>query len=163
MEEHPEKLRRVKNTTTRPPRDDNDERYYNIIGADRFLEGIDNQEFLEHDQYLGHYYGSSLAEIKNTLRSHNGIFAVTPKGAAELYKCRFEINVLIVLLKPAGEAVLEKNFDRRNEKNLAKRAESIKKAKDFILPPHVDHSVLELTGTKTDEERVFSLINSLLK
>lgn len=156
-------LRRVKNTTTRQPRDARDKQYYNLVDRTHFEESIGNREFLEHDQYLGNYYGSSLNEIKKTLRSRNGIFAITPKGAAELYKCRFEVNVSVVLLKPASEAVLVKNFERRGEKDLAKKDESLRKAKDFVLPPNVEHSVLELTGTKDDEARVFNLVSSLLK
>lgn len=165
MQKYPEKLRRVKNTTTRPPRDERDRHYYNRVSEEQFLEGIENLEFLEYDKYLNNYYGSSLSEIKNTLQSHNGIFAITPKGAEELYKCRFEINVSIVLLRPASESVLLKNFGRRDEKDGAKIAESIRKAGEFILSPYgdVDHSVLELTGTKADEEKVFGLLDSLLK
>ncbi len=156
------RLQRVKNTTTRPPRDERDGQYYNLVSEEQFLESAGNFEFLEHDRYLNHYYGSSLSEIKKVLRSDNGIFAITPKGAAELNKCRFEINLSIVLLKPASEAVLLKNFGRRDEKDNAKVAESIRKAKEFVLPSDIQHHVLELTGTKTDEERVFSLMKSLL-
>ncbi len=163
MRRHSEVLRRVKNTTTRPPRDERDRHYYNRVRAEQFLEGIENFEFLEHDKYLGHHYGSSLSEIKRALQSHNGIFAITPKGAMELYKCRFEINISIVLLKPADDAVLLKNFERRGEKDGAKLAESIRRAKEFILPSHINHKVLELTGTKADEERVLGLMSSLLK
>lgn len=163
MQDHPDILRRVKNTTTRPPRDERDGHYYNRVSEKQFLEGVENMEFLEHDNYLGNYYGSSLSEIKNVLQSHDGIFAITPKGALELYKCRYEINVSIVLLRPANEEVLLKNFKRRGEKDMAKLAESIRRAKEFVLPGHVKHHVLELTGTRTDEERVLGLMRSLLK
>jgi guanylate kinase len=156
-------LQRVKNTTTRPPRDANDERYYHRVSLEQFNDGIDGHEFLEHDRYLGHYYGSSLAEIRRALQSHHGIFAVTPKGAMELYRCRFEINVSIVLLRPVNEAVLVKNFQRRGEKNSEKIAESLRRASEFRLPAHVEHQVLELTGTRVDEQRVFDLFAPLMK
>ncbi len=157
------RLMRVKNTTTRPPRDERDGHYYNRVSEKQFLEGVENREFLEHDSYLGNYYGSSLSEIKGVLRENDGIFAITPKGALELYKCRHEINVSIVLLRPANEEVLLKNFKRRGEKDMAKLAESIRRAKEFVLPVHVNHQVLELTGTRDDEERVLGLMGSLLK
>ncbi len=157
------RLSRVKNTTTRPPRDPHDERYYNRVSAERFMEGSELNEFLEHDRYLGHYYGSSLIEMRRVLSSHHGIFAMTPSGAAELHKARFEMNVRFVVLRPASESVLLKNFTRRQEKDSAKIAESLKKAADFRLPGDIPHETLELTGTRYDEERVLDLIASLLK
>ena len=163
MQRHPGILRRVKNTTTRPPRDERDRHYYNRVRVEQFLEGVKNLEFLEHDKYLGHHYGSSLSEIRRVLQGYNGIFAITPNGALELNRCRFEINVSIVLLRPASEEVLLKNFQRRGEEDGAKLSESIRRAKEFVLPDHIQHHVLELTGTKADEERVLGLISLLLK
>ena len=158
------RLQRVKNTTTRPPRDAHDKRYYNLVDRKQFIESVADREFLEFDQYLGNYYGSSLTEIKKTLKSHNGIFAITPRGAAELYKCRFEINLSIILLKPANEAVLLRNFERRDEKDSAKVAESIRRANGFVLPENIEHQVLELTGVKDEDSgRVLDLMSSLLK
>lgn len=155
-------LERVKNTTTRPPRDESDRRYYRCATKDEFLANVESREFLEHDQYLGHYYGSSLAEMRRVLGSFNGIFAITPKGAQELYRCRYEMNVELVLLRPAGESVLLKNFERRGEQDKKKIEESIRQAKNFILPASVKHHVLEITGTPADKERVFGLIGKLL-
>ena len=163
IRQYRKKLERVKNTTTRPPRDESDRKYYNRATKDEFLAYAESREFLEYDQYLGHYYGSSLAEMRRVLRSSNGIFAITPKGAQELYRCRHEMNVELVLLRPVNESVLLKNFGRRGEQDKKKIEESIQQAKNFILPASVNHHVLELTGTRADEEQVFNLISSLLK
>lgn len=157
------RLRRVKNTTTRPPRDPHDERYYNRVSLEKFIEKSELNEFLEHDKYLDHHYGSSLLEMRRVLSGSHGIFAMTPSGALELNKARFEMNIELVVLRPTNKSVLLKNFDRRKERDYAKIMASLKKAADFKLPGHIQHKVLELTGTRFDEERVLNLINSILK
>lgn len=156
-------LQRVKNVTTRAPRDENDDRYYYRVSKEQFEEGIKGGAFLEYDQYLDEYYGSSLDEIKSALRKSHGIFAVTPAGAQALYECRLEINVSIVLLRPESPAVLEKNLDRRGELDSAKRTRKLREAENFKLPPEIEHTAVEVIGERPDKERILNVINPLLK
>ena len=157
------RLQRVRNVTTRQPRDDNDKKYYYFVTHQQFEEGIGQSVFLEHDRYLDQYYGSSLNEVKSVLRSSHGVVALTPRGTEALYACRDEINVSIILLRPASEEVLRKNLERRGIRDPQKQAIYIEKAKDFKLPDWVEHQELVLTSTEADEERVFGMIEPLLK
>ena len=157
------KLKRVKNVTTRPPRDDQDKKYYYLVTKDQFLERMHNSDFLEHDEYLDNYYGSSLDKIKQVLRQANGIFAITPRGAEELYKCRFEINVLFVILQPESDAVLKQNLERRGILDKQKQLIYIEKAKDFKLPESIPHQILKMTSTKSDKQRILDLLGPFLK
>lgn len=156
-------LERVKNTTTRSPRDERDQNYYHRVSREIFEVGIQNHAFLEHVNYLGEYYGSSLDEAKKVLRASNGIFALTPEGAKAFHECRLEINLAIILLRPESESVLVKNLKRRGETNAEEVARKLKKAKDFVLPKEVAHRVVTVTGTRYDEAKIFEAINPLLK
>ncbi len=157
------RLERVKNTTTRAPRDERDQNYYHRVSKESFEVGIKNRAFLEHVTYLGEYYGSSLDEAKKVLRSSNGIFALTPEGAKAFHECRLEINLAIILLKPESEAVLVKNLKRRGETDPAEVARKLKKANDFVLPKDVAHKVVTVTGTRHDKQKIFDAISPLLK
>lgn len=157
------KIERVRNVTTRKPRDGNDEKYYHVVDRQQFKKGIEIRSFLEHDEYLGNYYGSSIAEIRRVLRSANGIFAMTPSGAAELYKRRFEINVRFILLVPAGDSVLKKNLERRGIFDEEKQAPYISKAKDFILPSSIPHIFVPVTGTESDREKIFNAVDTIIR
>ncbi|MBI4992111.1 MAG: hypothetical protein HZB99_02735 [Candidatus Harrisonbacteria bacterium] len=164
------KLQRVRNVTTRQPRDENDRKYYYFLAKEQFEEGIRNCAFLEHDHYrdehdhrLDQYYGSSLDETKSVLRDSHGIMALTPRGTEALYGCRYEINVAIILLRPASDEVLKKNLERRGIKDSQRQAVFIEDAKKFCLPDTVEHRELVLTSTRADEERVFGMIEPLLK
>ena len=156
-------FRIVKNTTTRPLRNEQDSLFYNLVSKDQFLESKDANEFLEFDKHLENYYGSSLSEIRKVLSYHNGLFAITPRGAEELYRCRFELNVSLVVLKPANESVLRKNLALRGITDREKQNFLIKESEKFVLPKGIPHQVLELTRTRSDQKKVLELVSSLLK
>jgi len=157
-----DKLKRVRNVTTRDPRNEQDKKYYYFVTKEQFETGIKNCAFLEYDDPFGQYHGSSLEEIKRVLRSTSGIFAITPEGARALYQCRFEINISFVLLKPESDLVLKINSERRNILDPQEQKKYIEKAKDFVLPSNIPHQVLTMTSTKADKERILDLIGSLL-
>lgn len=163
IERYAGRLRRVKNTTTRPPRNLADHDSYNFVSRQAFERGIVNSQFLEYDQYLDQYYGSSLADIHYVLRTHSGIFAITPAGAMALYDCRFEINLVNILLQPATTEVLRRNLRRRGIIDPDRCAEMIAAAEQFTLPSHISHQVVPITGrTRTDEKKIIKIVDQFI-
>lgn len=158
-----ERLRRVKNTTTRAPRNKEDYKSYRFIGKEEFKRGVKEHQFLEWDDYQGSFYGSSLKEIRRVLNKTHGIFAITPKGATELNKHRLEINLTTILLVPGSKKVLLQNFDRRGIADPQKRAELLADAKNFTLPPEVKHQKIVITGnTEEDEKNILKIVEPLI-
>lgn len=153
-----DRLRRVKNTTTRPIRDPSDHDSYNFVGRKAFLEGIAKFRFLEYTEYRGNFYGSSLNDIRSILKDHSGIFAITPDGAETLYAHRFEMNLMNILMIPASDQVLLKNFDRRGIHDPLERQELLAEAKKFTLPTRVDHQTVVITGDNENDERALARI-----
>lgn len=153
----------VKNTTTRRPRSTKDLDLYHFVSREDFERGIAERSFLEHDEYLGNYYGSSLGSIREVLSGRHGVFAVTPSGAAALYERRFEVNLTIILLQPANDGVLMKNFERRKISDPAEQARLIKESKRFWLPPEIEHKTIILTGTESDRFNIVSAVESVIK
>lgn len=157
------KLKRVKNTTTRIPRNREDHASYQFIGVAEFKQGIREHQFLEWDEYQGNYYGSSRDEIRRVLRTSHGIFAITPKGAIELDKYRHEINLATILLTPASQSVLLQNFDRRGIVDPGKRSELLADAENFALPTQIVHQKVTITGSaEEDEKRILKIVEPLI-
>ncbi|MEK7640835.1 MAG: hypothetical protein AAB389_02465 [Patescibacteria group bacterium] len=156
-------LGRVKNTTTRAPRNKEDYKSYRFVSKTEFKKGVKEHQFLEWDQYQGNYYGSSLKEIRKVLSKNHGIFAITPNGATALNSHRLEINLTTVLLVPESKKVLTKNFDRRGITDPKKRAELLEDAKNFTLPPEVRHQELVITGdTEEDKKNLLKIVGPLV-
>ncbi len=156
------RLAMVRNTTTRKPRNDKDLGLYNFVSREEFESGIAERRFLEHDEYLGNYYGSSMSAIREVLAGQNGVFAITPSGAVALHERRFEINLSIILLRPADDNVLVKNFLRRNITDPAEQARLIRESKKFRLPPDIGHKTITLTATAEDEFKIVSAVETIL-
>ncbi|MEK7653725.1 MAG: hypothetical protein AAB345_00380 [Patescibacteria group bacterium] len=157
------KLGRVKNTTTRAPRNQEDYKSYRFLKKEEFKKGVKEHQFLEWDRYQGSLYGSSLKEIRRVLKRSPGIFAITPKGAIELNRHRLEINLTTLLLVPESKKVLLQNFDRRGITDPKKRAELLADARNFTLPPEVKHQKIVITGdTKKDEKNILKIVEPLV-
>ena len=157
------KIRRVKNVTTRQPRGGNDRDYYHFVSKEDFLRGKENYRFFESDTFRGEFYGSSLNEIRRILHSSSGIFALTPKGVKELYKCRLEVNLNIILFKPASGDILMKNLQRRGISDPQKIREALDAEKEFDLPKEISHKTVYLSGTDNDGCAVMDAVVPFLK
>ncbi len=157
----------VKNTTTRqrrPGKEKEDNLTYNFVSREGFEKGIAEHQFLEYDEYLGNYYGSSMESIRSVLRNGNGIFAVTPSGAKALFERRFEINLNILLLKPVDDSVIRRNLEIRGVTDSVAQDVLIEAGKQFQLPPEIEHQVVEITGnTHDDRVRLYSVVSSLFR
>lgn len=149
----------VKNHTTRKPRNADDLEFYHFLSREEFLAGIESYRFIEYDEYLGEYYGSSMGSIRDTLSGRHGVCAVTPSGAAALNERRFEINISFILLKAQSDAVVRKNFLRRGITDPARQAKLIEESKKFWLPPEIEHKTIVLT--ESDEQNDFNVVSAV--
>ena len=159
-------IRGVKNTTTRQRRlgkEKEDNLTYNFVSREEFEKGIVEQRFIEHDEYLGNYYGSSMDSIRAVLKNGNGIFAITPSGAKALYERRFEINLDILLLKPINTSVIKRNLEIRGVSNSIEQDRLIEAGKQFYLPPDIKHHTVEITGDiYEDKNSILSVVRLLI-
>ncbi len=153
LKQFSKKLRRIKNTTTRKPRDNSDKESYQFVSKEDFEKKIKEGQFLEYDNYLGEYYGSSLANIQAVLNTTSGIFAITPSGARALHDHRYEINLSIILLRPESDDMLRKNLLRRGVNDSRRQDELIEKAAEFRLPEDIRHTVVTVTGENDEDEK----------
>lgn len=162
IENFGKKLKRVRNFTTRAQREAQDASYYWLINKEQFLLGVQNSRFLEWVESKDGFYGSSLDVLKDTLYSSNGIYALTPSGAAKLWERRFEINVIFVVFKAPPE-VLIKNLVRRNITDPLKQEICLKEAVTFDLPASIPHFNFEVTGTDYDIPRFCNFLHPFVQ
>ena len=159
----PDKLRFVKNTTTRDPRSPEDNEVYHFVTRDQFEAAIRNFHFLEHDKYSSNYYGSSLGEIKKSLKTCHGMAAFTPKGIEALYQCRFEINCAVIYLRPSSEEVLREQLRQKNITDRTSQDIIIWQAKEFVVNRSIPHQVVEITGNMyLDIDRLTQVVGTII-
>ena len=104
--------------TTRKKRDD-DGPHYRYIDKEEFIEMTYKKYFAEWDEYLGHYYGTSMASIDNILQAKNSagcILDITPKSCLDIKN--LYPNALIISLLPDNPEWLLTRLQKRNNQPL---------------------------------------------
>lgn len=138
-------IKRIKTTTTRFPRNEDDAESYNFVTREEFREMEVAGEFLETVEYCGNKYGSSLKDICKILEHNHGIIAMTPDGAKILNKYRYEINMAFILIRADATLMLE-NIKKRNIADHGEIAQIIRGNMGFNLHPEIRHDIFHLNS-----------------
>lgn len=83
----PDKIVRLRTTTTRPPRDAQSDEFYDLVSDDAFQFQLDMDGFAEHDEYNPanpYRYGTTRAEFDRVGPGQVGIKDMTEPGLKQL-------------------------------------------------------------------------------
>lgn len=133
---------KIVSTTSRKPRaGEVDGIHYHFVSKDKFLEMIDNNEFIEFAKYSDNYYGTTKAEVEKKLKSDKlAVNAMEIGGAMKIKElfpetkivfCHSDIDVLMQRMNDRGDSFenIKKRvkflFDEKEYDNVTKA--------DFIL------------------------------
>ncbi len=145
-------------TTTRPPRDNEEEgREYNFTELPRFKEMIREGAFLEWARVHNHYYGTLLKTVNEvTSRGDDLILEIDVQGAAQVRK-KMPGAVLVFLAPPSMEA-LESRIKGRGTEDAARIRQRLLAASEEIKAYNLyDYLVINDTV-----ENAVGLVSSIL-
>lgn len=140
--------------TTRPPRqhEQNGEHYF-FISKQQFLNMIGSNEFLEHAEVFGHYYGTSKSWVEKTLREGiDVILEIDWQGAAQIRK-QFPHSTSIFILPPSMQELRDRLFNRQQDsldiidQRLAAANKEISHCNEFdylVVNEDFDHALADL-------------------
>lgn len=148
---------------------------YNFITRERFEQMLKNDELLEHNVFVGNYYGTPKAPVINSIESGKDILIeVDVNGAAQIRKKMPEV-VSLFIMPPSLEVLKERLTGRGTDDNevITKRMNEalreISCAKDYdyiVVNDNLDDAVnnvlliMSVDCFKTD--RNLELINKVL-
>ena len=158
--------------TTRPPRDGEiDGRDYHFRSLQDFRRGQAAGEFAESAEVHGHLYGTLRSEVARVLSSGMHVIMDIDVQGAKQFSAAFPESVLIFILPPSAEALVERLAARGTEdpKSLIRRLRSAKdelKAIDLypyvVVNDRIDSAVSAISGI-IDAEGVKRSRNGALK
>ena len=148
---------------------------YNFISRERFEEMIANDELLEHNVFVGNYYGTPKAPVLKCIENgQDMLIEVDVNGAVQIREKMPEVVSIFVL--PPSLEVLKKRLTGRGtdaqeviDKRLNEALREIACAKDYdyiVVNDDLDQavndfvSILKIDKFKTD--RNIELINKIL-
>ena len=127
--------------TTRPPRDGEiDGRDYHFRSLQDFRRGQAAGEFAESAEVHGHLYGTLRSEVARVLSSGKHVIMDIDVQGAKQFSAAFPESVLVFILPPSAEALVERLTARGTEdpKSLIRRLRSAKdELKAIDLYPYV--------------------------
>lgn len=148
---------------------------YNFVSRERFEEMIANDELLEHNVFVGNYYGTPKAPVLNAVKEGNDILIeVDVNGAYQIFN-KISDAVSIFIMPPSLEILKNRLTGRGTdsqdviEKRLFEALREIASAKDYDyivvnddLETAADEFVLIMSVDKFKTDRNLELINNIL-
>jgi len=148
-------LERSVSTTTRPPRPGEKEGVdYFFVSKKRFMRMIDNDEFLEHEENFGNFYGTRKRAINDNLKiGRSVVLSIDVKGAMKVRKAFPKKSVLIFILPPSMKVLSKRLRARMSDHpqailkrlSLAKKEMAYRKKYDYrIINDRLDSAYKKL-------------------
>lgn len=136
-------------TTTRAKRDYEEEGvHYHFVSKERFIEGIESDEFLEWAEIHGNFYGTSKIEVKRALdKGYLVVFDIDVQGHQNIRKEFDEITTSVFILTKTRTDLIERLKSRGSET-------------DESINTRVAHAIYEL---KKIDEYDYIIINDDFK
>jgi len=142
--------------TTREPRpgETNGEEYF-FIPKERFLEMIDNNEFLEYANYVGEYYGTPVKPIMDNIDSGKTVILDIEVQGAEQVMTK-DIEATTFFLVPPDMAELEKRLRGRGTDSDEKVVSRLDRAKQELEEKHrYDHIIINDNSIRAAKEILY--------
>lgn len=142
--------------TTRAPRPgETDGRDYHFVSRERFQEMLAEDEFLEHAEVYGNFYGTSKGSIARDLDAGRDVLLEIDWQGAEQVKRHFPQSASIFVLPPTFNALRTRLAGRGQdseeviERRLAAAAHDVAHAEAFdyiIVNDDFDHALQDLVA-----------------
>jgi guanylate kinase len=129
--------------TTRPRRpEERDGVDYHFLTREEFISRRDRGEFLEWATYGGELYGTLKSEIERIFASgRNAVLDVEIEGARQIRK-NFPSALLLFVLPPSAEALVDRLTGRKTEDPELVRARIQRAADELVAIQEYDYAIL---------------------
>ncbi len=148
----------VSHTTRAPRATEEDGREYHFVSRERFIELVEQDEFLEWAEVFGNLYGTSRREIDAAAGMRGIIFDIDHQGARQI-KCA-EPSVVSVFILPPSMNVLLQRLRGRNSEDEATVWKRYTEARREIAHYGMFDYVIENSDLKSATEQLISVFRA---
>lgn len=148
---------------------------YNFISRERFEEMIANDELLEHNTFVGNYYGTPKAPVINCIENGKDmLIEVDVNGAAQIRQ-KMPDAVSIFIMPPSLEVLKKRLYGRGTDsedvikKRINEALQEIARATEYdyivvndVIETAVDNVITVISVDRFKTDRNLNLINKVL-
>lgn len=147
--------------TTRPPRPgEADGVHYHFLSVEQFQKWIEEDQFLEHAQFVGNHYGTPRLYVDEAMdQGRDVLLDIEIQGAEQVKRKRPDV-VRIYVAPPSWEE-LERRLTGRGTEDMEKVQSRLARGKEefaaarefdyFVINDTVDHAVEEIRAIMAAE------------
>lgn len=146
--------------TTRPPRTGEvDGVDYHFVSKEDFLEGIEQDRFLEWAEFVGQYYGTPKDKIEEQLeKGKEVVLEIEVEGALKVRK-QMKDAVFIFLVPPGKKALYDRLKNRGTEPTEIVQERMKKAEAEFMLAHKYDYIVVN-DEVNNAADRIMAIIRA---
>ena len=130
----------VSHTTREPRSNEVDGVDYNFVTIDQFKDLIKKNDFYEHAEIFGNYYGTLKESVNNLIKKNDIIFDIDWQGTKQLSKFK-NLKLIKIFLITDNKEELKKRLITRNQ-NTPEEVEKRFKAFDNDVKHWVDYDYI---------------------
>ena len=135
-------LRFSVSATTRAPRPGEvDGRDYYFVTKDKFRSMIENNDFLEYDAHMNHFYGTPRDQLEEKLQTGSVILDIEPNGAFNVRRERNDA-VLIFIAPPSLQELEDRLRGRGDTSEEQIKVRQARVAWEIEQSKHYDYRVV---------------------
>ena len=149
---------------------------YHFISKEEFEEALKNGEKLEHNVYLGNYYGTPKAPVDKAIENDEDIIVEVDINGARKVRSVYPKAISVFIMPPSFEVLKNRLSSRGTETKeqiegrLKIAIDEIKEAKDYdyiVINDELSEAVKDLiaiiVSDRSKKERKINIINEVLK
>ncbi|KAI8326207.1 guanylate kinase [Martensiomyces pterosporus] len=127
----------VSNTTRKPRAGEVDGKDYHFLTREQFLSAVDRKEFIEHAEFSGNMYGTTIQAVKDVADAGKTcILDIDVQGVKSVKNT--DLGARFIFVAPPSEEELEKRLRGRgtdDEASILKRLATAKSELEFAKQP----------------------------
>ena len=148
----------VSHTTREPRSNEVDGVDYNFVTIDQFKDLIKKNDFYEHAEIFGNYYGTLKESVNNLIKKYDIIFDIDWQGTKQLSKFK-DLKLIKIFLITDNKNELKNRLIKRNQ-NTPDEVEKRFKAFDNDVKHWVDYDYIVINKNL---DVCFKIIENIIK
>lgn len=152
----------ISHTTRKPRQGEQNGREYYFIDREQFFKMIHRDQFLEHTEFSGNLYGTSLASVQDALRTGKFIILEVDIEGVKSIRRHTDLKPIYIFIKPPSKQLLIERLSSRGTESSETLRKRLDRADDEIQFADSGQVQFDLILVNDDLEETYQKLRKYL-